>query len=91
MIEPANGKARNLQALLDGKVDATVSDNDVATLCECTDYTRYCRESLRVENRGLCTAEICFVTLKVHVDICRAKSIMTRRTIESKTDAPMVP
>ena len=73
MIEPANSTARNLQALLDSKVDTSVSNNDVATLCECWDYTRYCRESLRVENRGLCTEEICYVALKVHVDICRAK------------------
>jgi hypothetical protein len=39
MIEPANGTTENLQALLNSKINAPVGDNDIATLCECGDYT----------------------------------------------------
>ena len=91
VIELAHGTTRDLQALLDSKVDATISNYDVATLCACRDDARYYRGSLRVENRELCAEEVRYVARKVRVDICKALLFMTRRRIESKTDAPMVP
>ncbi|KAH9012765.1 hypothetical protein EDB85DRAFT_1900128 [Lactarius pseudohatsudake] len=47
MIEPANRRTRDLQALLDSKIDTPVGNNDVTTLCERRDHARYCRETLR--------------------------------------------
>lgn len=72
MPELANSRARNLQ------VDAMVGDNDVPTLCRY--HARNCRETLRVENRSLSTEEVCYVTFKVHVNICEAKPLVDPRS-----------
>ncbi len=91
MIKPANGRTGNLQALLDGKIDTPVGNNDVATLCKHRHHARYCREALGVENRGFCTEEVCHVALKVHVDICKPKPFVTERAHSQHRDAPIIP
>jgi hypothetical protein len=58
MVKPANGRAGNLQALLDSKIDTPVSNNDVATLCKGRDHAWYCRETLGVENISFCAEEV---------------------------------
>ena len=72
MIVPADGRTENLKALLYSKVDTPVGNDDVATLCQGRDHARYCREPLGVQNRGLCSEEVCYVVLKVHVYIYQA-------------------
>ena len=81
---------RNLQALLDSKIDTPVGNNDVATLCKRRDHARYCRETLGVENRGLCTEEVCYVALKVYVDIWKPKPFVTARAHSQHRDAPII-
>ena len=76
MIVRANGGTGNLKALLDSKIDTLVGNDDVATHCKGRDQARYCREPLGVQNRGLCSEEVCNVVLKVHVDICPANLFM---------------
>ena len=72
MIEPANGGTVNLKALLNSKMDTPVGNDDVAMLCKGGDYARYCQEPLGLQNRGLCSEEVCNLALKVHVDIYQA-------------------
>ena len=58
---------------MNSEIDAAVGDNDVPTLCKCRYHARNRRETLRVEDRGLSTEEVCYVVLKVHVDICEIR------------------
>ena len=69
MIEPADGETGYLKALLDSKIDTPVGNNEVATLSKGKDYARYRRESLGVQNRGLCSEEVCYC-------MSRTRSIM---------------
>ena len=50
VIKPADCAARDLQALLNGKVDTSVSDNDIATLAERRNDGGNRRESLGIDN-----------------------------------------
>jgi hypothetical protein len=50
VIEPADGGAGDLQAFLNGKVDASISHDDVATFCKCSNGRGNCGESLRVNS-----------------------------------------
>ena len=45
MINPANGRRRNWQAILNRKLIPLFGDDDVTTLLNETDYASSCRES----------------------------------------------
>ena len=56
---------------LNSKIDTAVGDNDVPTLEEVRYHARNRRETLRVDDQGLSTEEVCYIALKVHVNMCK--------------------
>ena len=86
VVEPADGATRDLEALLNRKVDAPVSDDDISTLAEGGNNGGDCRERLRVEDGVFGSKEICDVLLQVGVHIDRP--VETRWAATSETVFP---
>ena len=75
MVEPANSATRDLEALLNRKVDVPVSNDDIPTLGEGRYYGRNRRERLGVENGIFCSKEIRDVLLEVGMNVdCAVKT-----------------
>ena len=70
VVVPPDGRSRNLDALLDGKVDAAIGDDDVAALAERGDHGRDATERLGVDDGGGDVEERRNVALQFQVDIC---------------------
>lgn len=69
MVIPANRAPRDLQALLDGKVDSSVRDDDISALAERRNDRRDGRKCLRVGDGRLGTKEIRNVLFKLNMDV----------------------
>lgn len=70
MVEPSNGAPRDLQALLDGKVDTSVRYDDVTTFAKRRNNRSDGRESLRVDDAGLSTQEVSDVLFELNMYVC---------------------
>ena len=86
MVEPTDGATRDLKAFLDGKADASISNNDVSSLGEGWDDGRDCSERLGVENSGFRPKEIRNAVFKLSVNVNRP--IETGWTAASETVLP---
>ena len=70
VVVPPDGRSRDLDALLDGKVDAAIGDDDVAALAERGDHGRDATERLGVDDGGGDVEERRNVALEFQMDIC---------------------
>ena len=78
MVEPADGAARDLEALLDREVDISIRNNDISSFCEGRDDGRNRRECLGVEDSIFCPKEICNIFLQVGVNVdCAVETCWT--------------
>jgi len=75
VVVPAHGRARDLDALLQRKVDAAVGDDDVAALAERRHDRRDAAEGVRVDDGGGDVEEGGDVTLELEVDVCRVLAV----------------
>lgn len=82
---------------MDSEVDASVCDDNVSALAECSDDRCRGREVLRIKNAILCSEELGDVLLKLRVYICQtfeltpkndmkkiSRRVLTKRPIESR-------
>lgn len=72
MVEPADSATRDLEALLNRKVDVPVGNDDISTLGESRDDGRNRGERLRVENSIFRSEKIRNALLEVSVNVDRA-------------------
>ena len=86
MVEPADGTARDLEALLNRKVDASIGNDDISSFGEGRDDGGNCRERLGVENGIFRSKEVRDIFLEVGVNVDCA--VETCRTATSKTVFP---
>ena len=86
MVEPANGATRDLETLLNCKVDTPVCDNDISSLGEGRNHGRDGGERLGVENGIFRSKELCDVSLEVGMNVDRA--VETCWTATSETVCP---
>ena len=97
MVEPPDGRTRDLQTLLQGEVNASVRYDNVATFAECTNDRCRRREVLRIKNAVFCTKEVGDVPLELDMHIYRSKLIKkvgftcakrhTKRTVKPRRTA----
>ena len=86
MVEPADSATRDLEALLNRKVDVPVGNDDIPSFGEGRNDGRNCRERLGVEDGIFRSEEIRNVLLEVGVNVNRA--VETCRTAASETVFP---
>lgn len=78
MVEPANSATRDLEALLNRKVDVPIGNDDIPTLGEGRYDGRNRRERLGVENSIFCSKEIRDVLLEVGMNVdCAVETCWT--------------
>lgn len=70
VVVPPNGAARDLESLLDGKIDTTVRNDNVTALAESRDHRANGSERLGIDNRRLRAQEVSNVLLQLDVHIC---------------------
>ena len=76
VVKPANGTTRDLETLLDGKINTAVRDNNIATLAEGGYNRGDSREGLCIDDSRFCSQEVRDVLLELDVDICRCSIII---------------
>jgi len=78
VVEPADDAARDLEALLNRKVDVPICNDDISSFGEGRDDGRNCRECLGVENSIFRSKEIRDVFLEVGMNVdCAVETCWT--------------
>lgn len=75
VLVPPDGRARDLDAFLDRKVDAPVGDDDVAALAERGNDGGHATEGVGIVDRGGDVQESRNVAFELEVDICACESM----------------
>lgn len=89
VVIPPDRGTRNLNTLLDSKVDRTIRDNDVSSLAESGNNRADGRESLRVKDRCLRPQKFRNIAFQVKVYVCLASEL--HALDEDDSNPPIVP